>query len=200
LYDCCCGTIRKRSQVKDHDNIDAFIGKIAVSCQRGTQGHFSVNLKPLSHVKQSDTDGTKLRVPKTYLQLNNNTSKGIATTVTSMPSITATNAIGTTAGAAATVTDSSNNGDLKLYPPANTDSNAYNMLKLYSLNGATVKALMRSRNQQISIELQSSGVSKQGLEFAFKVTAEEHKLIYYRPVHPRSTLLIGRSGTGKTTV
>jgi hypothetical protein len=115
-----------------------------------------------------------------------------------MPSTTATAGI-TTAAATATAT-ATDNSNIKLYPPANTDSNAYNMLKLYSLKGATVKALMRSRNQQISIDLQHSSVSKQGLEFAFKVTAEEHKLIYYRPVHPSSILLIGRSGTGKTTV
>ena len=149
--------------------------------------------------QQRDNDGTKLRVPRTYLQQTDTTAHATPTTVTSIPTTAATAANIGTAG-----TNNSGSGDssstVKLYQPANTDTNAYNMLKLYSLNGATIKALMRSRQQQVRSELQQSGVSQEGLQFAFKVTAEEHKLIYYRPLHPKSILLLGRSGTGKTTV
>ena len=74
---------------------------------------------------------------------------------------------------------------LTYYPAANSDPKQFNILKFYRFDSLAVSALLDPNKDKI--------------ELPFSVTELEHKIITMRPDPPASILLLGRSGTGKTT-
>ena len=70
------------------------------------------------------------------------------------------------------------------YPPASPDPNDYKLLKFYSVTSPTLRSL-----------LNRSGKSDASLQF--KVTSKEWAILQLDT--PRAILLLGRSGTGKTS-
>ena len=70
------------------------------------------------------------------------------------------------------------------YPPASPEPNDYKLLKFYSVTGPTLRSL-----------LNRSGKSDASLPF--KVTSKEWAILQLDT--PRAVLLLGRSGTGKTS-
>ncbi|KAH9510298.1 hypothetical protein Btru_042705 [Bulinus truncatus] len=72
---------------------------------------------------------------------------------------------------------------LKCFPPATRHENEFNILKLYTFSSCMVSAIL------------SDAVSK--IDFPFKVAEIEHQFITLKSDAP--FLLLGRSGTGKTT-
>ncbi|CAL1532830.1 unnamed protein product [Lymnaea stagnalis] len=72
---------------------------------------------------------------------------------------------------------------IQLTPPASLHDNEFTILKLYTLSSQMVEAVL------------NDGESK--VDFPFRVTEIEHTFIHLKPEAP--LLLLGRSGTGKTT-
>ncbi|PSC76135.1 TPR and ankyrin repeat-containing 1-like isoform A [Micractinium conductrix] len=73
------------------------------------------------------------------------------------------------------------------FPPATAGHNTYTLLKFYRLSSELVHAVLE-------------GVDENTADFSFRVSPEEQAIIEMVPQPPRSIILLGRSGTGKTTV
>lgn len=74
-------------------------------------------------------------------------------------------------------------GELALSPPANPDDKQYSVLKFHAFSSDVVRHILEQTDAKI--------------DFPFKVTAEEQFIISVGQESP--LLLLGRSGTGKTT-
>ncbi|XP_041361942.1 TPR and ankyrin repeat-containing protein 1-like [Gigantopelta aegis] len=72
---------------------------------------------------------------------------------------------------------------LKLYPPASPQETEYHILKFYSFSSALVSNILQNHDVKV--------------DFPFRVTDTEHAIINLESKSP--ILLLGRSGTGKTT-
>jgi hypothetical protein len=73
--------------------------------------------------------------------------------------------------------------DQRIYLENSKVEESFLLMKFYSLSSVVVSHLLSDRNSN-------------ELELPFEVSDEEHDIILY----PRSTFVLGRSGTGKTTV
>ena len=71
-------------------------------------------------------------------------------------------------------------------PPASPNDTEYHILKFYSFSSALINSIL---NNSHSVKV----------DFPFRVTELEHAIINLRPNPPRAVILLGRSGTGKTT-
>ncbi|XP_033107816.1 TPR and ankyrin repeat-containing protein 1-like [Anneissia japonica] len=71
------------------------------------------------------------------------------------------------------------------FPPANSNELEYNVVKFYSFSASLVNKIFQD--------------SRTRVDFPFRVTEKEHAIIHINPQPPCSILLLGRSGTGKTT-
>ena len=71
------------------------------------------------------------------------------------------------------------------FPPASSNDREFHILKFYALSNAMAKCL-----------LQNTG---RNFDFPFQVSELEHRIIRLRTQPSASILLLGRSGTGKTT-
>ena len=71
------------------------------------------------------------------------------------------------------------------FPPASPSNTEYHILKFYSFNSALVANVLLNQNIKV--------------DFPFKVTELEHSIINLHPNPPAPIILLGRSGTGKTT-
>ena len=75
--------------------------------------------------------------------------------------------------------------EVTVVPPVCAGADSYVLLKFYEMSHGLVQSLLDSR----------SGDS----EYAFRMSETEHAVCQLKPNPPESILLIGRSGTGKTT-
>ena len=74
----------------------------------------------------------------------------------------------------------------KLCPPGSADDREYHIVKFYSFNSQLISSLLQN---QANINV----------EFPFHVTELEHAIINLKHDPPAPIILLGRSGTGKTT-
>ena len=72
------------------------------------------------------------------------------------------------------------------FPPASPNNMEFHILKFYSFSSALINSVLRSN---------ASG----RVDFPFRVTELEHAIINLHPKPPSAIILLGRSGTGKTT-
>eukprot|EP00775_Hariotina_reticulata_P001454 gene1454-1796_t len=72
-------------------------------------------------------------------------------------------------------------------PPANGAEDVYTLLKTYTISSTLLRAVLR-------------GQGEDEVDFPFRVSEAELRIIEAIPRPPASMLLLGRSGTGKTTV
>ena len=72
------------------------------------------------------------------------------------------------------------------YPPASSNDQEYHILKFYSFNSALEKSVLESD-------------SSTKVDFPFKVTEREYAIVNLQPNPTTPIILLGRSGTGKTT-
>ena len=75
--------------------------------------------------------------------------------------------------------------DGRHYPPASDDPRQFTLLKFYELNTAAIKLLLDAKDENADLP--------------FTPGPKEHEIIHYTSDPPKSILLMGRSGTGKTT-
>ncbi|XP_068702489.1 TPR and ankyrin repeat-containing protein 1-like [Montipora foliosa] len=72
------------------------------------------------------------------------------------------------------------------YPPASANDQDYHILKFYSFNTPLVKSVLESD-------------SSTKIDFPFKITELEYAIVNLQPDPSTPIILLGRSGTGKTT-
>ncbi|KXZ49100.1 hypothetical protein GPECTOR_23g31 [Gonium pectorale] len=72
------------------------------------------------------------------------------------------------------------------FPPASWAADTYTLMKFYSLDTTLVSAVLQ-------------GLEAAKVDFPFKLSPQEYDLITLTPSPPSSIILLGRSGTGKTT-
>ena len=81
----------------------------------------------------------------------------------------------------------SSNGSSKMFfPPGSPEETEYHILKFYAFSNAMVNAMLDNQTKTI-------------FDFPFRVSELEHSVINLAPKRTTSILLLGRSGTGKTT-
>ena len=86
-----------------------------------------------------------------------------------------------------TVNNQVNDEQVTFFPPASHHDNEYQVLKFYHLSTAMIQTILKQQSCTVDID------------FPFRVTEEEHDIINFEPTPQSSIILIGRSGTGKTT-
>ena len=72
------------------------------------------------------------------------------------------------------------------FPPASANEQEYHILKFYSFNTPLVRTVLESETSA-------------KVDFPFKITELEHAIVNLRPNPQTPIILLGRSGTGKTT-
>ncbi|GMH41232.1 hypothetical protein BSKO_09142 [Bryopsis sp. KO-2023] len=73
-----------------------------------------------------------------------------------------------------------------LMVPTNAGEDTFNLLKFHTIGTAMVKCIL-------------DGLGDRNVDFPFKVSPAEKEIIEMSPSSPKSIILVGRSGTGKTT-
>ena len=81
---------------------------------------------------------------------------------------------------------SSNESSKMFFPPGSPEKTEYHILKFYAFSNTMVTAILGNQN-------------KTKFNFPFRVSELEHSVINMAPKRTTSILLLGRSGTGKTT-
>jgi len=76
-------------------------------------------------------------------------------------------------------------GRSRHFHPASDDPRQFTLLKFYELNAGAIKILLDGNNES--------------MDLPFTPGPKEHAIIHHQSVPQRSILLMGRSGTGKTT-
>ena len=72
------------------------------------------------------------------------------------------------------------------FPPASPNDMEFHILKFYAFSSALINSVLHSNHTA-------------KVDFPFRVTELEHAIINLRPSQPCPIILLGRSGTGKTT-
>ena len=80
----------------------------------------------------------------------------------------------------------SNGGLTRFFPPGSPEETEYHILKFYAFSNSLVNAVLDDRREN-------------NVDFPFRVSELEHAVINLKPKPMSSLLLLGRSGTGKTT-
>ena len=86
-----------------------------------------------------------------------------------------------------TLQDEANDDQVTFFPPASHLDNEYQVLKFYHLSTAMIQTILKQQSCHVEVD------------FPFRVTEEEHDIINFETSPQSSVILIGRSGTGKTT-
>ena len=83
--------------------------------------------------------------------------------------------------------DEANDDQVTFFLPASHHDNEYQVMKFNPFSTAMIKTILKQQPCNVEVD------------FPFRVTEEEHDIINFDPSPQSSIILIGRSGTGKTT-
>ena len=155
--------------VFDHDNVQHAIENIVTSFTRGQDCILKKELRGLPRVDASQNYGPNFYVKQTQ---------------TNVPPFASASELQEDE----MVKDEANDDLVTFFPPASHHDNEYQVLKFYHLSTAMIQTILKQQ-QSCSVEI----------DFPFRVTEEEHDIINFAPSPQSSIILIGRSGTGKTT-
>ena len=162
--------IRVWDIVLDHDKLHRSIEHVVKSHDRGMDCIIRKKLKGITMETQKDSIPSSECLPKRYVEI---ADLGQA----SNPRLTKDGIKKSTA---------SDNLSQIFFPPASSNEQEYHILKFYSFSTDLVKTV-----------LERDPSSK--IDFPFKITELEHAIVNLRPDPPIPIILLGRSGTGKTT-
>ncbi|PFX33387.1 TPR and ankyrin repeat-containing protein 1 [Stylophora pistillata] len=162
--------IRVWDIVLDHDKLDRSIDLIVKSHDRGMDCIVKRKLKGIPVKSGGNSVLTSECLPNSYEEIGDLGLKGNPPAKESEPK-------------KSTIAD---NLPQIFFPPASANEQEYHILKFYSFSTALVKTVLES---DISSRI----------DFPFKITELEHAIVNLRPDPPVPIILLGRSGTGKTT-
>ena len=162
--------IRVWDIVLDHDKLQSSIEHVVKSHDRGMDCIIRKKLKGITMETKKDILPSSECLPNRYAEIADLRQ-------VSNPRLTKDGTKKSTA---------SDNLSQIFFPPASSNEQEYHILKFYSFSTALVKTV-----------LESDTSSK--IDFPFKITELEHAIVNLRPDPPIPIILLGRSGTGKTT-
>lgn len=162
--------IRVWDIVLDHDKLQRSIDLIVKSHDRGMDCIVKRKLKGMPVKSGGNSALTSECLPNKYAEIGDLEQKGNPQAKKSVPK-------------KSTIAD---NLPQIFFPPASANEQEYHILKFYSFSTALVKTVLES---DISSKI----------DFPFKITELEHAIVNLRPDPPMPIILLGRSGTGKTT-
>ena len=162
--------IRVWDIVLDHDKLQRSIDLIVKSHDRGMDCIVKRKLKGMPVKSGGNSTLTSECLPNKYAEIGDLEQKGNSQAKKSAPK-------------KSTIAD---NLPQIFFPPASANEQEYHILKFYSFSTALVKTVLES---DISSKI----------DFPFKITELEHAIVNLRPDPPMPIILLGRSGTGKTT-
>ena len=162
--------IRVWDIVLDHDKLQRSIDLIVKSHDRGMDCIVKRKLKGMPVKSGGNGALTSECLPNKYAEIGDLEQKGNPQAKKSVPK-------------KSTIAD---NLPQIFFPPASANEQEYHILKFYSFSTALVRTVLES---DISSRI----------DFPFKITELEHAIVNLRPDPPMPIILLGRSGTGKTT-
>lgn len=162
--------IRVWDIVLDHDKLQRSIDLIVKSHDRGMDCIVKRKLKGMPVKSGGNSALTSECLPNKYAEIGDLEQKGNPQAKKSVPK-------------KSTIAD---NLPQIFFPPASANEQEYHILKFYSFSTALVRTVLES---DISSRI----------DFPFKITELEHAIVNLRPDPPMPIILLGRSGTGKTT-
>ena len=163
--------IRVWDIVLDHDKLQRSIEHIVKSHDRGMDCIIKKKLKGITVEAQIDTTSSRECLPNKYAELADLEKPADNPLVKKdVPKKPAV----------------SNDLSQIFFPPASANEQEYHILKFYSFSTALVKTVLESDTST-------------KIDFPFKITELEHAIVNLRPDPPIPIILLGRSGTGKTT-
>ena len=162
--------IRVWDIVLDHDKLQRSIDLIVKSHDRGMDCIVKRKLKGMPVKSGGNSALTSECLPNKYAEIGDLEQKGNPQAKKSVPN-------------KSTIAD---NLPQIFFPPASANEQEYHILKFYSFSTALVRTVLES---DISSRI----------DFPFKITELEHAIVNLRPDPPMPIILLGRSGTGKTT-
>ena len=162
--------IRVWDIVLDHDKLERSIEHIVKSHDRGTDCLIKKKLKGITGESRNDNTSSSEYLPNKYVEI--------------VDLIHATEpAVKKDAPKKPPVSEELSK---VFFPPASANEQEYHILKFYSFNTPLVRTVLESDTST-------------KVDFPFKITELEHAIVNLRPDPPTPIILLGRSGTGKTT-
>ena len=162
--------IRVWDIVLDHDKLQRSIEHIVKSHDRGMDCIIKKKLKGITVEIQNDSTSSSECLPNKYAEIAD---------------LEQANNLHVPKDGT-TKTTASNDLSQIFFPPASSNDQEYHILKFYSFSTALEKTVLE---RDISSKI----------DFPFKITELEHAIVNLRPDPPIPIILLGRSGTGKTT-
>ena len=162
--------IRVWDIVLDHDKLQRSIDHIVKSHDRGTHCLIKKKLKGIHAESRNANAPSGERLPNTYVEIADLNTQTDSINKKNIPK----------------KTHPSENLRQMFFPPASSNEQEYHILKFYSFNTPLVKTVLESDTST-------------KIDFPFKITELEHAIVNLRPNPPTPIILLGRSGTGKTT-
>ena len=162
--------IRVWDIVLDHDKLQRSIDHIVKSHDRGMHCLIKKKLKGIPAESRNANTTAGERLPNKYVEIADPNIPTESIHKKNIPK----------------KTPLSKNLPQMFFPPASANEQEYHILKFYSFNTPLVKTVLESDTST-------------KVDFPFKITELEHAIVNLRPDPPAPIILLGRSGTGKTT-
>ena len=162
--------IRVWDIVLDHDKLQRSIDHIVKSHDRGMHCLIKKKLKGIPAESRNANTTAGERLPNKYVEIADPNIPTESIHKKNIPK----------------KTPLSENLPQMFFPPASANEQEYHILKFYSFNTPLVKTVLESDTST-------------KVDFPFKITELEHAIVNLRPDPPAPIILLGRSGTGKTT-
>ena len=154
----------------DHDKLQRSIDHIVKSHDRGMHCLIKKKLKGIPAESRNANTTAGERLPNKYVEIADPNIPTESIHKKNIPK----------------KTPLSENLPQMFFPPASANEQEYHILKFYSFNTPLVKTVLESDTST-------------KVDFPFKITELEHAIVNLRPDPPAPIILLGRSGTGKTT-
>jgi hypothetical protein len=210
-------TIRLWMICEQHDAVQKGIEYIVESHRRGRTSSIRKLLQPVSAATCLDR-GSGGRVPRTYTECEGDAHAVLAQETVKFEQLLDVDDAGVGAGGVASAEEEDGGSSLVVFtPPAVASADSFNVLKFYSLRNEVMQSVMATANSRPrggdadSAELDASPAAPAGHhadnmalnqpavpEFPFIPDEREHNIISQGT--DSSILLVGRSGTGKTSI
>ena len=162
--------IRVWDIVLDHDKIARSVEHIVKSRDRGMDCLVKKRLKGISVESRNDSTPSSECIPNKYVEIEDLNHSTQPLSKNDVKD----------------KTSKSEDFSHSFFPPASSNEQEYHILKFYTFNTPLARSVLESDTST-------------KVDFPFKITELEHAVVNLQPKPRTSIILLGRSGTGKTT-